>query len=190
MTDKLKKCLACNGRGYFRCDCWPGDCICGQHEETCWECEGDGWIDPSFDDFDPTAPPQTNLRVVWTCHNNLANGYFGGAVANDENGVVWDFAQQTWVNADIPLYAGPPPRTKEVGDDDRESAMKDGYAQALATYQPTKLIAAIRAAEEEFNRISCEGVTETRSVSDALDRAKAFADRGAIACRAALASEG
>lgn len=49
---------------------------------------------------------------------------------------------------------------------------------------------ALRAAEEEFNRISCEGVTETRSVSDALDRAKAFADRGAIACRRALTTEG
>jgi R67 dihydrofolate reductase len=49
------------------------------------------------------------------------------------------------------------------------------------------LAGALRAAEEEFNRISCEGVTETRSVSDALDRARAFADRGAAACRSALA---
>lgn len=51
MSDDLKKCPACNGRGYFRCDCWPADCICGQDEETCDECGGDGWIDPSYDDF-------------------------------------------------------------------------------------------------------------------------------------------
>lgn len=49
MAEKLTKCTACNGRGYFRCECWPGDCICGQDEDTCWECEGDGWIDPSYD---------------------------------------------------------------------------------------------------------------------------------------------
>ena len=51
MADKLTKCTACDGRGYFRCECWPGDCICGQDEDTCWECEGDGWIDPSYDDW-------------------------------------------------------------------------------------------------------------------------------------------
>lgn len=53
MADELRKCPACSGRGYFRCDCWPGDCICGQDEETCWECEGDGWIDPSYDNLAP-----------------------------------------------------------------------------------------------------------------------------------------
>lgn len=42
-------------------------------------------------------------------------------------------------------------------------------------------------AEEEFNRISCEGVTETRSLADAFDRAKSFADRGAVNARAARA---
>lgn len=52
MVDRLTKCPACDGLGYFRCDCWPGDCICGQDEDTCWECEGDGWIDPSYDDFE------------------------------------------------------------------------------------------------------------------------------------------
>lgn len=59
MTDELKKCPACNGRGYFRCACRPGDCICGQDDETCWECDGDGWIDPSYDDgFDyPFSSP-------------------------------------------------------------------------------------------------------------------------------------
>jgi hypothetical protein len=52
MSDRLTKCPACDGRGYFRCDCWPGDCICGQDEDTCWECEGDGWIDLSYDYFE------------------------------------------------------------------------------------------------------------------------------------------
>ncbi|OCJ12515.1 hypothetical protein A6U86_05690 [Rhizobium sp. AC27/96] len=49
-----------------------------------------------------------------------------------------------------------------------------------------RLRMALGDAEQEFNTISCEGVTETRSVSDALDRAKFFADRGAISARAAL----
>lgn len=67
MTDNLTKCAACNGRGYHRCDCWPADCICGQDDEPCWECAGDGWIDPSYDDFDPyveapTPSPATNAE--------------------------------------------------------------------------------------------------------------------------------
>lgn len=45
-TPKLKKCPVCNGRGYLRCDCWPGDCICGWGDETCEECGGHGWFDP------------------------------------------------------------------------------------------------------------------------------------------------
>ena len=61
MTDKLTKCPACDGRGYFYCDCHPGDCICGVGEETCDECGGEGIIDPSYDDFDPTPSPQPNV---------------------------------------------------------------------------------------------------------------------------------
>jgi hypothetical protein len=62
MSDKLRKCPACGGLGYFRCDCWPGDCICGQDEETCFECEGEGLIDPTWDDdfgvpFEDDASP-------------------------------------------------------------------------------------------------------------------------------------
>lgn len=62
MPDRFTKCKACNGRGYFRCECWPGDCICGQDEETCWECAGDGVIDNFYDDYYPDeesdpAPP-------------------------------------------------------------------------------------------------------------------------------------
>lgn len=53
MVDRLTKCTACNGRGYHRCDCWPADCICGQHEDTCFECDGEGIIDNFYaDDFD------------------------------------------------------------------------------------------------------------------------------------------
>lgn len=50
MADRLTKCPACKGLGYFRCDCWPGDCICGLGDETCGECGGEGIIDPSYDD--------------------------------------------------------------------------------------------------------------------------------------------
>ena len=49
----LKRCPVCNGRGYHRCDCWPGDCICGFGDEDCDECLGEGWIDPSYDDDYP-----------------------------------------------------------------------------------------------------------------------------------------
>lgn len=52
MSEPLKKCTACNGLGYFRCGCWPGDCICGQDEDTCEECFGEGWIDPSYEDLE------------------------------------------------------------------------------------------------------------------------------------------
>lgn len=45
-TPKAKRCQCCNGRGYHRCDCWPGDCICGWGDETCDECEGTGLILP------------------------------------------------------------------------------------------------------------------------------------------------
>ena len=60
---ETKKCPCCNGRGYHRCDCWPGDCICGWGDETCEECCGDGVIyDDGYDDYhysDPLAPPAT-----------------------------------------------------------------------------------------------------------------------------------
>jgi len=64
MSDDLKKCPACNGRGYFRCDCWPADCICGCDEEDCDECGGEGWIDPSYDDYDDFIPyPDDNAKT-------------------------------------------------------------------------------------------------------------------------------
>lgn len=74
MADRLTKCSACGGLGYFRCDCWPGDCICGQDEDTCWECEGEGLIDPAYDDDfgvpfetpDPDVP--TNSKPEQTEH--------------------------------------------------------------------------------------------------------------------------
>ena len=49
-----KRCPVCRGRGAIRCDCWPGDCICGCDDEPCDNCEGTGWIDTSYDDeYDP-----------------------------------------------------------------------------------------------------------------------------------------
>ena len=61
MTDKLTKCPACDGRGYFYCDCHPADCICGVGEETCYECGGEGIIDPSYDYLDAPPSPQPNV---------------------------------------------------------------------------------------------------------------------------------
>ena len=45
-----KRCPVCRGRGALRCECWPGDCICGWDDEPCDNCEGTGWIDTSYDD--------------------------------------------------------------------------------------------------------------------------------------------
>jgi hypothetical protein len=50
MSDAPKNCTACNGRGYIRCACWPGDCICGQDDIDCEACDGTGQ-DDAWDDF-------------------------------------------------------------------------------------------------------------------------------------------
>nr|WP_309504344.1 hypothetical protein [uncultured Roseovarius sp.] len=51
--DKPKRCVVCDGRGALRCDCWPGDCICGWDDEPCDECDGTGWIEPDDYYYDP-----------------------------------------------------------------------------------------------------------------------------------------
>ena len=48
--DEMVKCTACWGRGYHRCACWPGDCICGQDDEDCEGCDGTGWVWPDQDE--------------------------------------------------------------------------------------------------------------------------------------------
>ena len=48
--DELVKCSACNGRGYHRCACWPGDCICGEDDRDCDACDGTGWTWPDQDE--------------------------------------------------------------------------------------------------------------------------------------------
>jgi len=45
-----KRCPICRGRGALRCDCWPGDCICGFDDEPCDNCDGTGWLYP--DDYE------------------------------------------------------------------------------------------------------------------------------------------
>ncbi len=45
----LKRCPVCRGRGAIRCDCWPGDCICGWDDEPCDNCDGTGFLDPRWD---------------------------------------------------------------------------------------------------------------------------------------------
>lgn len=51
-TDKspIKICPVCHGKGYLRCDCWPGDCICAYGDEDCDECRGEGVIDTTYED--------------------------------------------------------------------------------------------------------------------------------------------
>ncbi len=66
MTEELKPCPFCSGRGYHYCACHPGDCLCGEDYRDCEECDGTGWMDPDFADFyeddptlsDPPCPPQ------------------------------------------------------------------------------------------------------------------------------------
>jgi len=58
MADRLTRCAACDGRGYHRCECWPGDCICGWDDQDCEECGGEGWIDPSYDYPDGPWTPE------------------------------------------------------------------------------------------------------------------------------------
>jgi len=48
---KHLKCPMCHGRGALRCDCWPGDCICGFDDEPCENCEGEGFFYPDEDAF-------------------------------------------------------------------------------------------------------------------------------------------
>lgn len=48
-SDKPRRCTVCKGRGAIRCDCWPGDCICGWDDEPCEYCDGTGWIDREED---------------------------------------------------------------------------------------------------------------------------------------------
>jgi hypothetical protein len=66
MSDKVTKCCpVCTGRGYIRCACWPGDCICEYGDETCDECSGDGFIYPGdeqgfyWSDETTTPSPET-----------------------------------------------------------------------------------------------------------------------------------
>jgi len=62
---------------------------------------------------------------------------------------------------------------------------KGGTAESV---EIARLRAALKSAEEELSRIDCEGVTETRSIVDAFERAKFFASRSAASIRAVLAS--
>lgn len=60
MGEPLKKCPVCSGRGYFHCECWPGDCICAYGDEDCEICEATGLIYPEDeDDLYETEPSST-----------------------------------------------------------------------------------------------------------------------------------
>lgn len=96
--------------------------------------------------------------------------------------------RQSWANGEMGLDRKPGAATETrimaaIDEARPRVAVEPSVGDAASI---SSLVVALRSAEEEFNRISCEGVTENRSVSDALDRAKAFADRGAVAVRVAL----
>lgn len=54
---------------------------------------------------DERGPPEPDF---WTSHNNMENLGLGKGVAHNKGDLVWDFALQTWTNADTPLYTAPP----------------------------------------------------------------------------------
>ncbi|TAA50920.1 hypothetical protein EXZ48_32330 [Shinella sp. JR1-6] len=61
-------------------------------------------------------------------------------------------------------------------------------ALSIEQTQPMALKKALMAAYEEFNRIACEDITETRTKTDVLERVHFFANRGATDIRAALST--
>jgi hypothetical protein len=107
------------------------------------------------------------------------------AMSPEEKEAMYLAQRQNWAAAEMALDrktdSSGQTRIIATGDGERTIATEAGDVFSIA-----HLIAALQSAEEEFNRISCEGVTETRSVADALERAKFFADRGAVAARSAL----
>jgi Lar family restriction alleviation protein len=92
--------------------------------------EFDNAVDAVRAAWDQTPPPQTmeagrsalvDVPVepeYWTSHNNFEN-MLGKGVTDERGGVVWDFALQAWVNADVPLYASQPIPHRE-GEDSAE----------------------------------------------------------------------
>ena len=65
MSDEATRCRVCRGRGYFHCDCWPADCICGYDYEPCDECEGTGWLRPDhFDYLDGEYPELSAMALA------------------------------------------------------------------------------------------------------------------------------
>ena len=39
-----RPCAYCKGDGNIGCECWPGDCICGDDCRDCPICNGDGEV--------------------------------------------------------------------------------------------------------------------------------------------------
>lgn len=78
-----KKCPICRGRGYIRCDCWPGDCICGWDDEPCDNCEGTGWIYADEEEWELLPALTPHHRPVEQpprpCDVNLPAPAAGGA---------------------------------------------------------------------------------------------------------------
>jgi hypothetical protein len=107
----------------------------------------------------------------------------------DEKEAMFLAQRQNWAVGDMGLDR----KTGAANETRIMAAIEEARPNASLIEQPTfdvasipSLVEALRFAEMEFNLITCEDVSETKSAADALDRVKAFADLGAIAVREAL----
>jgi hypothetical protein len=131
-----------------------------------------------------TAPERSGLsRLIEDSKAKLA------LMSPDEKEAMFVAQKQSWVKGEMGLDR----KTGAANETRIMAAIEEARPNASLIEQPIfnvasipSLVAALRFAEMEFNLITCEDVSETKSAADALDRVKAFADLGAIAVREAL----
>jgi hypothetical protein len=131
-----------------------------------------------------TAPERSRLsRLIEDSKAKLA------LMTPDEKEAMFLAQKQSWVKGEMGLDR----KTSAANETRIMAAIEEARPNASLIEQPIfnvasipSLVAALRFAEMEFNLITCEDVSETKSAADALERVKAFADLGAIAVREAL----